>query len=99
MEGWSIPFGFLVFGALMMMVALAGLNEYRKMFFAHPREAMSLEVLLQLIFHPASTPALLSAFLLVAGISFLTIGIIIFLLMLGIEFGELANRLWPNLFG
>lgn len=64
------------FGGLMVCVALAGLGEYRKLFSTHPREAMSLEVLLQLIFHPASTPALVSGLLLFVGLWFIAIPIL-----------------------
>src|SRR5260221_6255915 len=98
-EGWSFAFSAAVFGGIMICVALAGLSEYRKVFLANPREAMSLEVLLQLIFHPASTPALLSAFVLMIGLWFLAFGVLIFVSLLGIVLWEVTIRIWPKLLG
>lgn len=89
-EGGSLLLMLTMLGGLMVCLALVGLTEYRKVFFANPREAMSLEVLLQLLFHPASTPALLSALLLVIGLWFLAIPAFVLLAAVGFWLWEVA---------
>jgi len=96
-EGWSLAFSAAIFGGIFVCGALAGLGEYRKLFFTHPREAMSLEVLLQLLFHPASTPAFVCAFALVIGLWFLAIGAFIFIVLLGDVAWGLGVQLWPKI--
>jgi hypothetical protein len=98
-EGWSLAFSVAIFGGIFVCAAVAGLGEYRKLFFAHPREAMSLEVLFQLLCHPASTPAVVCALALIIGLWFLAIGAFIFLALVCDVAWGLWIQFWPNIKG
>jgi hypothetical protein len=95
--GWMIPLWFITFGALLVGSGLFLLAEYRRLFFASPREAMSWEVLLQLLFHPASTPALLGALVLFIGLWFFVIGLIIATFMLSMVARDIGEYILPHL--
>jgi len=58
---------------------------------------MSIEVLLQLLFHPASTPAFLCAFALIVGLWFLAIGVFIFFALLGDVLWGVGRQAWPKI--
>lgn len=84
------------FGGIMICVALFGLSEYRKLFLENPRNAMSAEVLMQLLFHPASTPAFLCVLLLIVGLCFVAISLYMFCFIMAKVLPWIVGRIWPT---
>src|SRR5260221_13651092 len=72
LETWLVPVFFLGLGGLFLLLAFFLLEEYRKLFFANPRAAMTFEVLAQLF--QLGTPGYIGAIGLAAGGFFLLIG-------------------------
>jgi len=89
-SGWGIPLGLIAFGAVLAVLGVLLLGEYRRVFFADPERTMSVEVFLQLLFHPAATPAYLGVVLLFAAAWFVIIG----LFALALLSGAVLQGLW-----
>ena len=58
-----------LFGYSSIKLATLLLNEYQKQFNYKPKDVLSFEILLQLLFHPAGTPGFLVAGAIFIGIS------------------------------
>jgi len=65
---------FLLLGALLVWGGWSLLGEYRKLFLSDPRLLMAVDVLLQILFHPAGTAVFLGAIAILAGLWFLVMG-------------------------
>ena len=68
---------FLLLGALLVWAGWSLLGEYRRLFLSDPRLVMAVEVLLQILFHPAGTAVFLGAIAILAGLWFLVMGIFV----------------------
>jgi len=90
---WIVPLAFLAMGFLFVLVSLYALREYRTLFFSDPRTTMSVEVILQILFHPAAGPGYLASLALMVGSWFLIIGVMGILFLLSLLLGNLVN-LW-----
>jgi hypothetical protein len=86
-----LAIGSLILGALLTGGGLILLGEYKKVFFADPRATMSVEVLLQILMHPAATAPFVGAVGIFFGLWFLGIGLLIFLFPLAMEVQRVFN--------
>jgi len=84
----------IALGAVLAYASLSLLGEYRRVFFNDPRAVMSVEVWLQVLFHPAATPGYLGVLVLFVGLWFLIAGLALLLLLSGLFIEELVHRLW-----
>ena len=89
--------GFLALGGLLCVGGWMLLREYRNVFLADPRAAMSVEVLLQILFHPAATAAFLGAMAIFFGFWFLALGLLFLLFPLFIKLWILIGAISTSL--
>ncbi len=93
-SGWSYPLGLIAVGAVLAYASLSLLGEYRRVFFDDPRAVMSVEVWLQVLFHPAATPGYLGVLVLFLAVWLLIAGVVLLLFMSGFWLQEVVHRLW-----
>src|SRR3954470_5726408 len=93
-SGWSYPIGLIAVGAALAYGGYLLLGEYRRVFVDDPRAVMSVEVWLQVLFHPAPTPGNLGVIALFLGLWLLIAGAGLLLLLCGFYLDEVIHRLW-----
>src|SRR5690349_20725784 len=91
MEWLLLPLSFIAFGALFAYAGWTLLAEYRKHFRADPGAVMSVEVFLQILFHPAATAVFMGALGLFIGFWFCAIGLLILAFPLFIGVAQVIN--------
>jgi hypothetical protein len=91
LETWLVPVFFLGLGGLFLLLAFFLLEEYRKVFFANPRAAMTFEVLAQLL--QLGTPGYIGAFGLAAGGFFFVIGATMSILLVLVPLLEILRQI------
>jgi hypothetical protein len=91
-ETWLVPVFFLGLGGLFLLLAFFLLEEYRKLFFANPRAAMTFEVLAQLF--QLGTPGYIGAIGLAAGGFFFVIGATMSVLFIVVPLLEILRQVF-----
>src|SRR5258707_14505485 len=94
-ETWLVPVFFLGLGGLFLLLAFSLLEEYRKLFFANPRAAMTFEVLAQLF--QLGTPGYIGAIGLAAGGVFFVIGAAMAVLFIAVALLEIVRQVFHAL--
>jgi hypothetical protein len=92
LETWLIPVFFLGLGGLFLLLAFALLEEYRKVFFANPRAAMTFEVLAQLL--NLGAPGYIGAVGLAAGGLFFVLGAAISIILVLVPLLEIVRQVF-----
>ncbi len=91
-ESWLVPVFFLGLGGLFLLLAFLLLEEYRKLFFANPRAAMTFEVFGQLL--QLGTPGYVGAFGLAVGGFFFVVGAAISIILVLVPLLEILRQVF-----